>query len=329
MTEYDFSPEAYEAYQKKIKGVGKWAVETSRFNGDFPSPFAPSPAETRRPLNKDNAAGSDSDSDLTSCSRRRRPVHPKSLTQWPGSRSRAPTPRQLQAPPPPLPPALGQRPPPVRSHTLPNQIYVPTPSPRIQQPQPQYPYPVQRPVVYNPPQQPVITQQQQQSKIYVPRIPKRTNTTPSKPLVSQYPHGVPVKSAGASPYATPVSSPYGSATYPSPRTPSKNWLSRMLGSLSIRGRSASPAPMYNSGRGPGNYESTTRHPRSKSLDPAGYRKGLGQLDPPDITGIPMIQIGNMGIDGTMTVVGIEREGGIDTTVGPGVTWATGEELVCD
>ncbi|KAF5368379.1 hypothetical protein D9758_002288 [Tetrapyrgos nigripes] len=273
MTEYDFSPEAYEAYQKKIKGVERWAAETSRFNGDFASPFAPSLSTARRQLNNDSStssSSSDSESGITSYSRKSRPVYPKSLAQWSGPRSRAPPPRPLQLPHPPPASPLGQMPPPARSHTLPNQGYVQTSSPGIPQAQPQYPYPAQRPgpVVYYPAPapQPVIPQQQQQTYVppyYVSPVPKRSNTTPSRPLAYQYPYGTPVNSAGASPYPTPVTSPYGSRPT-SPRAPGKNWLSRMFGALSIRGRSASPAPMsYN--------EPAMRHQRSRSLGPTGLR----------------------------------------------------------
>ncbi|KAK7451683.1 hypothetical protein VKT23_012360 [Stygiomarasmius scandens] len=292
MTEYDYSPEAAEAFQRKLRGVGKWAQNTSRYNGDFTNPFEHTPSAARRRLERDysSSSGSDSDSDsgITSLSRRR-PAYPKSLTVWPGSHPRVP-PRPIYIPPPPPPPpppALAQRPPPTRSNTAPHQIY----AQQIPQAPQAYPYPTQPPMGYYPAQQQVSMPQQQQSygstPYYAPPAPQRSNTTPSKPVIPNgYPYvGTPANSPVTSPYATPVQSPYGSVAYhqpisgpTSPRATSgsKGWLSRMFGALSIRGRSSSPVPTSTgSGGGQVYYDpqpaSASRHPRSRSLEPTGYR----------------------------------------------------------
>ncbi|THU83513.1 hypothetical protein K435DRAFT_807448 [Dendrothele bispora CBS 962.96] len=299
MTEYDYSPEAAEAYQKKLNGVGRWAHDTSRFNRDFTNPFQHTPSAHRRRLesgSSDSDSDSDSDSGVTSISRRR-PNYPKSLTAWPDPHSRPPLP-QLYVQPragaaPPLP-ALGQRPPPTRSNTLPNQVY----AQQIQQVQQPYPYPAQRPMAYYPAQQQAHISPQPQpfgsQPYFVPHAPKRANTTPSKPVIPKGYQFVttPGNSPVTSPYATPNQSPYGSTTTyqtgpTSPRTAAggKNWFSRMFGALSIRGRSSSPAPtgsLGGSSHGQVYYEQqpiASRQPRSRSLEPTtGYRNDRRERD---------------------------------------------------
>ena len=42
MTEYDYSPEAHQAFKNKLRGVGKWAQQQAKYSNSYPNPFVPS-----------------------------------------------------------------------------------------------------------------------------------------------------------------------------------------------------------------------------------------------------------------------------------------------
>jgi hypothetical protein len=45
MTEYDYSPDAWERYQAKLEGVGRWANEANACRAQYGNPFLPSPSD--------------------------------------------------------------------------------------------------------------------------------------------------------------------------------------------------------------------------------------------------------------------------------------------
>lgn len=68
MTEYDYSPEAYERYKAKLHSIGRWVHETERF--EPANPFIMSPAPTSRSLDHSGPGSETSSSTFRQVPRR-------------------------------------------------------------------------------------------------------------------------------------------------------------------------------------------------------------------------------------------------------------------
>ncbi|VDB87347.1 unnamed protein product [Peniophora sp. CBMAI 1063] len=197
MTEYDFSPEAYDAHMRKMRGVASWAQQTSQATSptlsqtkysytssptSYNSRSQPSSQPTSRPrTSMDGSARHTRD--------RSRGIDPSSVPR-PPSRQRANS---------------NARPPPTRSRTysytvqpqqgavIPNQVYqtggVVAPQPRRQHTVPGYgnagnnthiiTYDPHRPVVLNP--QPGAKYEMQVQYPYMPAAPVAATPAPRQP----------------------------------------------------------------------------------------------------------------------------------------------------
>ncbi|KAJ3733101.1 hypothetical protein DFJ43DRAFT_278724 [Lentinula guzmanii] len=205
MTEYDYSPEAMDRYQAKLRSIGRWVHDTERY--ELTNPFALSPAPRAAKL-------SDSDASFS----RHRPHRSYTAPPKGSSSSTAHNSSSSQAQ------YLQQA----------TQIYA-QPQQYANYPQPAYPYPVPTPVPvrqYGPPQR---------SHTYAipPPPPPPPPPRPSQPpkrshTIGGYgspPQMVYDPRVGASRAIFPM---HGGQ----PQTPSKSWFGKFLNSF----RSSSPSP---------------------------------------------------------------------------------------
>ncbi|KAJ3770476.1 hypothetical protein EV361DRAFT_673553 [Lentinula raphanica] len=203
MTEYDYSPEAVERYNAKLRSIGRWVQDTERHELSNPYVLSPAPRQARLPS---------SDTSLT----RHRPH--RSYTAPPKDSSSSTSPRSPTSQ--------------VKYSQQVPQIYT-QPQQYTNYPQPAYPYPVSPPMParqYPPPQRSYTYAVPQPPPPPPPRpsqFPKRSNTIGGYAPQLMYDPRV-----GASRAFFPMQQVQ-------PPTPTKSWFGKLFSSL----RSSSPTPM--------------------------------------------------------------------------------------